>query len=375
MVLDEQLLDDPDGLAAADPSGVLRGLARAGAQVRHALALCEEAPLARLGDERPRTVVVAARGGAAVVADAVVALAGPASTVPVVARTGDVLPGWVGPLDLVISVSLSGRSAPAVSMATEAGRRGARVLTVGSADSLLAEVSAQVRGVHVPVPQPGAEATSAPTSRTSLWALLAPVLVACHAVGLTDTAPGHLGLVADVLDEEATACRPTSESFVNPAKALALELGDAVPVVLGDGPITGVAARRAASSLARSARVPAVAGTLPDDAADIVATFGGPFAASPDDVFADPFLDGPAAPRLRLVVLREGGPSAASAVLAVAERAGVRVSEVVAEQPDPLRRLAVLVSRTDFAATYLALGLGLDPATSPHLAELRDAGE
>jgi hypothetical protein len=201
------------------------------------------------------------------------------------------------------------------------------------------------------------------------------VLVACHAVGLTDTAPGHLGLVADVLDEEATACRPTSESFVNPAKALALELGDAVPVVLGDGPITGVAARRAASSLARSARVPAVAGTLPDDAADIVATFGGPFAASPDDVFADPFLDGPAAPRLRLVVLREGGPSAASAVLAVAERAGVRVSEVVAEQPDPLRRLAVLVSRTDFAATYLALGLGLDPATSPHLAELRDAGE
>jgi hypothetical protein len=33
------------------------------------------------------------------------------------------------------------------------------------------------------------------------------------------------------------------------------------------------------------------------------------------------------------------------------------------------------VSRTDFAATYLALGLGLDPATSPHLAELRDAGE
>jgi len=37
-----------------------------------------------------------------------------------------------------------------------------------------------------------------------------------------------------------------------------------------------------------------------------------------------------------------------------------------------LVRLADLVAHVDFAATYLALGLGLDPALSPHLAELRD---
>jgi glucose/mannose-6-phosphate isomerase len=50
----------------------------------------------------------------------------------------------------------------------------------------------------------------------------------------------------------------------------------------------------------------------------------------------------------------------------------VKVSEVVAEQPDPLRRLAVFGARTDFAATYLALGLGLDPAASPHVDGLAD---
>jgi glucose/mannose-6-phosphate isomerase len=373
MALDEQLLEDADRLAVADPSGVLRALAGAGAQVRHALTLAQEAGLDRLGDEPPRTLVIAARGGTDVVADAVDCLVGPRARTPVVRRTGDVLPAWVGPLDMVIAVSLSGRSAPAVALAGEAGRRGARVLTVGAADSLLARVSAQVRGVHVPVPQPGLEATSAPTSRTSLWAMLAPVLVATTRVGLTDAGPGPLGLVADTLDGEATACRPASESFVNPAKALAVELADAVPVVLGDGPASGVAARRAASVLARTARVPALAGTLPDDAADVVATFGGPFAADPQDVFADPFLDPPKGPRLRLVLLHEGGDTPAGAVLDIAERSGVKVSEVVAEEPDPLRRLAVLVARTDFAATYLALGLGLDPAVSPHVSSLGEA--
>lgn len=368
-MLDEALLDDARALADADTAGVLRACAGAGAQVRHGLELAAEAGLDRLGDDPPRTVVISARGGARAVGEAVEALAGPGTTVPVVCRSGDVLPGWVGPLDFVVAVSLSGQSRPAVQLAAEAGRRGARVLTVGAERSLLAEVSAQVRGVHVPVPQPGVEATSAPTSRTSLWAMLAPVLVATSQVGLTDVGPGPLGLVADVLDDEARLNGPASESFVNPAKALALELVDAIPVFLGDGPTSGVAARRAASVLARTARIPATAGMLPDDAADVVATFGGPYATRPEDVFADPFEDPPPGARLRLVLLHEGGTQAAS-VVDIAERAGVKVSEVVAEEPDPLRRLAVLGARTDFAAVYLALGLGLDPAASPHVAEL-----
>ena len=52
--------------------------------------------------------------------------------------------------------------------------------------------------------------------------------------------------------------------------------------------------------------------------------------------------------------------------------AGVRVASVVAEPGHPLARLAGQIAQTDFAATYLALGLGLDPAVSPHVADLRD---
>ena len=37
-----------------------------------------------------------------------------------------------------------------------------------------------------------------------------------------------------------------------------------------------------------------------------------------------------------------------------------------------MERLAGLVALTDFTAVYLALGLGMDPGLSPHVADLRE---
>jgi hypothetical protein len=62
----------------------------------------------------------------------------------------------------------------------------------------------------------------------------------------------------------------------------------------------------------------------------------------------------------------------ADALRLTAEEAGVRVSELTAEPGHPLERFADLVSLLDFAAVYLALAAGVDPLTSPHVADLRD---
>ena len=385
--LDDALLDDERALEAADSAGVLRSLAGAGAQVRRAVELTGESlPPTWDSFERPRAVLVAARGGAAVVAAALAAVMGAAGPVPVVPLTGATLPAWVGALDLVVALSLSGRAEGAVAVAAEAGRRGAALLTVGgTADSPLAQVSARFRGAHVRLPEPGVEATSAPTSRTAMWSLLTPPLVVSARLGLLPATgePGvhggqHAGeeelqAIAATLDAEAESCRVSSEAFVNPAKTIALALDGTVPVVLGDSPLGAVAARRAASVLARTARVPALHGGLPDDAGDVVATFGGPFAAGDSDLFADPFADGPLPARLHLLLLSLGDGIGMSAVLEIAERSAVRVSEVVGEQETPLRSFAQVVARTDFAATYLALATRLDPARSPHVADLREA--
>ncbi len=379
--LDERRLDDPDALAALDRHDTLRALASAGAQARRSLVAAEEAGIARVGDgQRPRSVLVAALGGSAVVGDVLDLLAEAGSPVPVTVRRDVPLPGWVGPLDLVIAVSQSGRAAGPLALAAEAARRGSSLLTVGAAGSPLAEVAARAHGVHVEVPLP------APSSRTALWSMLTPVLVAADLLGLAHAPRATLEHVADVLDEVAEECRPTSESFVNPAKVLAVGLDGTVPVVLGDGPVTGVAAARAAAMLTHTARIPAIHGALPDFASQVVATLDGPFgsggsaAAAPDggrDLFADPYLDGPPTPRLGLLALRDPDldPAAialADAVVESARGSGAVVLEQQARSGHPIERLASLMALTDYAATYLALGLGLDPSTSRHVADLRD---
>jgi hypothetical protein len=184
----------------------------------------------------------------------------------------------------------------------------------------------------------------------------------------------------------AAEVRPSSESFVNPAKMLATELAESIAIVLGSGPLGGVASRRAAAMFGRTGRVPVAAGALPDEASQIVACFDGPLAGGEadghdrgDDIFADPFLDGQASLPLRLVMLADNGPDGevsrplTEAVIAAAEDAGVKVSAIDGIGSTPLARLASHVALTDFAATYLALGHGYDPSDSRHVRLLRQA--
>lgn len=418
--IDDALLDDTDEMLRKDSRGTLRGLATAGAQTREALTLSHEAGIDRLtSSDRPRSVLVAALGGSAVVADVLELLAEPGSPVPVQARRNLPLPGWVGPLDVVVAVSLSGRAPGPLGVAAEAARRGASLITVGAADSPLAHVCAQARGVHIGV---GRDRIN---SRTSLWSLLTPVLLAFDSdhLGLINSSEAMLERVAQRLDEQADTFRPSSESFVNPAKLLAVQLAETVPMVLGEGPLGGVAAARASSMLARTARIPAAFGELPDAASQIVACLDGPYTNSslgggvgprpgtydrgrirlgdvdtstwephhfaepegelmerrgdpdpqPSGIFADPYLDSVAFPPLGLWVLSGAErQSVTDAVIATAQAAGVRVMESQAGAGEPVVQLADHIATVDFAATYLALGLGLDPSISPHVADLRD---
>lgn len=386
-LLQESWIDDPNELSWRDSRDTLRSLATAGAQVREAVTLSHEAGVERVAyGERPRSVLVAALGGSSVVADVLELLAEPGSPVPVTVRRNLPLPGWVGPLDLVIAVSLSGTADGPIAIAAEAARRGTALLTVGADDSPLSDVAHRARGVHVPV---GRGRTS---TRTSLWSLLTPVLLAADVLGLAEVPEHVFPLLAQRLDEQADTCRPASETFVNPAKLMASQLAETVPVVLGDNPLTGVAARRAASMLARTARMPATWGELPDAASQVVACFDGPFTAGGGhglagrtgmDIFADPFLDGPAQPSLGLLMLRDApaqpptpqtddANALTEALIATARQAEVKVVESVAAAGHPVVRLAEHIAMVDFVATYMAIGLGVDPAVSPHVADLRD---
>ena len=183
-------------------------------------------------------------------------MAGRTCPVPVLAYRGYRLPGWVGPMDLVIAVSCSGSTEETLSAADEALRRGARLVTVGAAGSPLAERSAGGRAVHLPVDAQGR------LPRANLWGLAVPVVMTLDAAGLADVPRGTLAALADQLDAAAERCGPVVDSLANPAKALALELAGSLPYVWGASDVANVAADRTAAQLAENAKYPAVHGPL-----------------------------------------------------------------------------------------------------------------
>ena len=383
-IADESLLDDEKTMLANDPGGMLRATASAGAQVRESAALAAEADLSMLEDEgRPRAVVVAGIGTAGLTGNILATVAGHRCPVPIIGHRSAGVPGWVGAADVVIAVSASGRSPEALAAADAAARRGARRVAIGNPDSELQAMAERARAPFIPVPR------RAP-ARASLWGLAVPVLLAARSLGLVKVNEADFAETATRLDADAERCRPGAESFVNPAKSLALGLAGSIPIVWGSSPLATVAARRFADTLAANARYPVMAGALGEAGRGRVGLLDGVFgglAESQRDIFADPDeADDDSRTRLRLVVMRDGGlnpedeadePVAveerrADAVVTLAERRGVRCDVITAEGGSALERLASLVAVPDFASLYLALAHGLDPMAVPAINEMKE---
>ncbi|MFC7327528.1 SIS domain-containing protein [Marinactinospora rubrisoli] len=363
---DESRLDDLSAETTHGAGGLLRQAASAAAQVRVARSAALEAPLHVLADDgRPRSIVVVGSGPAAFAGEMLDVLLGPGCPVAVHTVRDHPLPGWVGGHDLVIAVAAGGSdpTEQTVRLAAEAIRRGCRLAVVGPADERLAALADQGRAPRVVVPESGEE-------RMSLWALAVPLLTAAaHVTG--GAVPGETyEATARQLERIAHECRPTAETFENPAKSLALELAGTLPLAWGGGPVAELAARRFAAQLAANARYPALSGRVPGVEHDQLAALDGPLGGTgPRSIFDDPVEEGPV--RLRAVLLRdpvhaEGSEETARALSAVEQAAaerGVPVSTVSTEGRHPMERLAGLIALTDYATLYLAVAYGVDPLT------------
>jgi len=372
---DEQLLDDADALASADLAGMLRTIAGSGAQVREASTRAAEAGVESLAEERPRAVVLSAVGSSAAACEVLRALVADDVPLPLVEASGPTLPRWVGPLDLVIAVSRSGTARPTLEAVTEAGRRGCRVVTISAPRSPLDVLGDRVRGLTLAVDKADRH------TRTSLWSLVVPLIAVADALRLVAVSPDAIALAADRLDATAEKCRPGSESFVNPAKRLALDISGSLPVIWGAGGLCRVAAKRFARQLHANAKYPALDGGLQEAAHGTVALFDGAFATVPaEDVFRDPFDDPtPTAMPIRVVLMRdapesetEGEASLRRAAEHLASERGVRTSQIAADAGQPVERLAQLIALGDFASVYLALGFGIDPSPTRSVLEMKE---
>ena len=373
--IDEQILDNPTTLFARDPGQMLRATADAGAQIRRGLTSLDREAISRAAaDGRPRGMLVAGMGGSGISANVLSAVAGPGCPIPLQSMRGYNLPGWVGPLDVVVAVSCSGQTEETLSAAEEAAYRGAHLIGIGAAGSALADLVEQANGIFLNVD------VGALMPRAALWAMATPLLLLADALGVASVSDAELARAADVLDEVAQRCGPAASLVTNPAKMLGLGLAESVPAIWGTSALAGVAAYRAACQLNENAKLPCTHGAFPEVNHNQVVAFDGPMGqlgSVERDIFHDPVEEETRQHRLRIVLLRDSleHPQDARRALITSDLAtsrGIPVDVVAAQEGHAVVRLASLIGVIDWASVYTALALGIDPSPIGPINELKD---
>jgi len=336
---DDSRLDDEEALSKAD--GVLRPLAEAGARVRHGAGVAaeaiEEAVSAASGDDRPRAVIAAGPDSRLLRA-----VLEPWCPVPFVAWPGPSLPGWAGMLDLVVVLAPEGSDSGTASAVAEAVRRGCQLVVACPPRSVVAEHAA------------GRHTTILPASTGDQLATAVVMLEFLDRVDLGPDADAES--VATALDDVAVDCSPYRDQSVNPAKMLAITLADAVPLVWGGSVLAARAARRVAESIRRSSGRAALAA----DAEHLLPVIA---AASPRDVFVDPFADNDEGDLRPVLVILDDGSVEASVreergrLTVAAKERGIRVETLTGRGGNDVALYASLLATGTYAAAYLGIGL------------------
>jgi hypothetical protein len=348
-VLDDSLLDDPTRLAEADSAGLLRAAAMAGAQVRATAELAAELELSdRLDVGRPRAVVLIDRPGVSrTLTRLLAALLAPACPVPVV--VAEVVPSWIGALDVVFAHTDDPGDRELAASLERAARFGASVVLSAPAEG---PVAAAVAGKglllapRIPVPPELAFPRG-----------LAAGLLTANALGLL---VADVQVLADQLDLEAEKDYLARDSFANPAKALALRVAEHVPLLWGLDPVAVAVGEHAAHAFAAHAATVCDVEDYRQALARPALRRAAQSGARERDIFADP--DDPTGDiptRVLLLSVRTGPATDAARFQAEDLLPGADVIAPAEEiEADEIVRAAVLALRFELAAVYLGLAAG-----------------
>ena len=370
-MIDDLILDDFARMSALDVSEMLPAVASSGAQMREAITSINRSDLAEISKgQQPRNIVVAGLGGSGVGGDVLKAVIGQSTPLPIISERSHSLPGWVGPMDVVIGVSCSGMTEETLSTTAEAGRRGARVITIGAGGSDLEKLSNSIAGaIHFAIDAKGR------SPRASLWTHATPLLMVANALGITNINEKEFEIAADLMDELSVANGPSVPLGENSAKALALSCAESLPMVWGTGMIGATAAGRFMAQLAENAKIPAAHGELPEVGHNQIVTFDGVLAGAAPvrDIFRDDELIDR---RTHLYILRDTNEHPAvekriGIVSQIAADRNVPVTLIQAHDGHPISRLASLVIPTDWASVYAGLALGIDPSQISTINQLK----
>ena len=345
-------LDDAKAVRDQDPGGMVAAVANLGSDCREGYS--NGVGAGGLPDlAEVRSVVFCGMGGSAVAGDVLRSVFRDRLGLPVEVNRSPELPAHAGPHSLVVVSSYSGNTSETLGAFREATKRGCRAIVVTSGGTIAEEAN----GAGVPVV--GVPGGFQP--RAAMGWLAFTALGALEAAGLLPPLAEDVAEAAGEVEARAAVCGPDSLADENPAKRLAKELGERIPVVWGAEGIGAAAAARWKTQFNENGKVPAWWSSMSElDHNEVVGwteSFGGAHA---------------------VIALRHEAEDPEIAArfplsLQIAADAGADAHEVWATGRSSLARLMSLIALGDFTSAYVAIRKGVDPTPVDVIQRLKAA--
>ena len=344
-------LDSPQTYRRLDPTGMAGRLGDAPRQCLAGWRQAWSAPLAGL--EGPfEHIVIAGMGGSAIAGDLAADLASLGESPPTTVVREFRIPFALGRKALMIVCSYSGNTEETLSMFRHGLDMGARMVAVTAGGALEAEATR--RGVPtLAIDAPGEPRSAAVYNFTLLLGLLARL-------GLLDVGEAEVAAAREALACRVESLSPDVSAGDNPAKRLAAELLDRLPVVCAGGLFRGVA-RRWKSQFNENAKVWAVYEPLPELLHNSVEAFG----------------SWPSAGYRPMALLLEPNGAGGHGAARLPALANLLQARAVAHRVipgcdgGPPAQLLDMLALGDYVSYYLALLRGVDPSPTPTLEGLK----
>ncbi len=245
------LLDDTAKIKEIDKSNMLEAIRSLPEQLERGTSLAKDTPIP---DIMPSNIVIGGMGGSAIGGDILTSLLFRRASVPIYVNRNMFLPRFANASTLLFIVSYSGNTTETVNMMKEGIQRGCKIIAITSGGEIKRLAKKHGTGM-VQIPNGMAP-------RASIGYLFAPILTILSRMKLYDLEVEIMESVR-VLGEIDKKTSQYVRFERNPAKKLAVQLKDSIPIIYGHT-VYGVVARRWHTQLNENSKVLSWWGSLPE---------------------------------------------------------------------------------------------------------------
>lgn len=288
-------------------------------------------------------IIVTGLGGSAIGGDILRTYGLLKANIPIMVNRDYDMPGYVNQDSLVLAVSYSGNTEETLSAYRQAVKQGAAVVAVTSGGKL-AEM-AEYDGCAV-LKVPGGLSPRAATGY-----LFAPLALVLQDLALVAGATLDLEETVEILQTVREQIHPGVELPDNPARVIARELKDSLPIIWGSSMHTEIAAMRWKAQINENSKAPAYFNIFPELNHNEIVGFD-----APADLLK----------RMVVVMLRdpEDHPRVQKRMQitrSIIENKVKKVIEIESQGQSFLAKFYSLAYIGDYASFYLALEYGINP--------------